>query len=168
MAEYPVRIEIALGAMNLIADGTAATDFKSFGLNPEEAELLGQPKMWLNHDRPTVERLFNVLTHGVMDAIGATRFPVSVEYLAAVLSVFVHGCNTQIASEWCVRAQSNGALADGVPEFGAEMVTAGQLFALMLELRSYNNGTFIERFNRRVGIHETPKSAPVDEDPGKK
>mgnify|MGYP000108532867 CR=1 FL=1 len=127
-----VRAETVLAAMKLIAEGRSETDFESFGMKEEDWEKLRSPRLWLGADRSHCERIFQVLCHGVCDAIGASRYTVSAEYQAAVIVMFVHPANVQLACSWFEKSLSNSQLADGV-EISEEMVSAAQLFALCLE-----------------------------------
>lgn len=147
--------EVARGAMTLLADGTGSASFENFGLTKDEYATLTDPLAWIAPDRQVVERVLNVITYGTMDAIGVTRFPVSAEYLAAIIATFVHPCNLQISCAWSARSQSNDQLADNSPELAGETATPAQLFALCLMIHAKGNtDEFRNRFERRTGLVE--------------
>lgn len=147
--------EVAKGAMNLIADGTGSSSFANFGITPDEYDSLKSPLAWVAPDRPTIERVLNVITYGTMDTIGVARFPVSAEYIAAIVCTFVHPSNLQVACAWSGRAQSNDQLADRSPELAGDTATPSQLFALCLMIHSKGDvSEFKSRFERRTGLVE--------------
>lgn len=147
-----IRLETALGAMNVIASGASSVDFSHFGLSNEDKKMLQAEKVWIGANRPVIESLLTTVLYGVQDCVALARFPVSAEYMAAVLVMFVHPCNLQVACAWIARSQANGALSDGAEELGAELVKPGQLFALVLELYASDIGAFKEKFDKRVGV----------------
>jgi len=150
--KHEVSYAVALGAMNLIANGTSSADFNTFGLSREDYELYAGHKSWTAMDRVTIERVANVIMHGVMDVIGTPRFPVSAEYIAANIAVFVSPTNVQIACSWLARAPSNGDMIEGANSLNSEDATAEQIFALVLECKSHNADVFRTRFEARTGL----------------
>lgn len=156
-----VRLEVAIGAMHLLASGAGSADFATMGLNPEDIDLLHGPKQWQAIDRNKVERLLHVVANGIMDNIGVPRFSLSAEYKAAVISVFVDPCNVMVASEWMGAAATNEALADGVQEMHADKISGGQIYALILELQSSDPGKFFARFEKRIGYEDAKKLKAV-------
>lgn len=151
MTEH-LRAETALGAMKLLAEGSASSDFGAFGLSRDEFNLFIGSRHWVGMDRPVVEKIAQIITYGVMDVIGATRFPVSAEYFAAVVAMFVHPCNIQVACDWLPRQQLNASLSKGEGELDAEFVTPRQLFALVLRLKEKGTQTFLLQFEERTGL----------------
>lgn len=153
--DYPLKNinpEIALGAMRLLADGSASADFSSFGLSQFDFKHFVGDKAWVGADRSTVERVVSVLTYGTMDVIGLPRFPVSAEYASAILAMFVHPANIMTACHWSARYQLNNELAEGSPELGAVVATPQQLFATCLLLLEDNPGQFRQKFFKRTGV----------------
>jgi len=149
-----LSVVTALGACKLIAEGTGSVDFSTFGLNNDDRKILTGSRLWLAADRPIIDRLINTLIYGVMDVVGVAIFPVSAEYMAAVVAMFVHPTNLMVACQWMDRAQSNADLADGVAVKGAQLALPGQLFALVTLLYSSDISAFRDQFNKRVGFKD--------------
>lgn len=146
-----LKLAQAFGAMKLIADGTGTTDFESFGLTSMDAELINGDRLWLGAERQTIERLINAIVWGVEDATGGNRFPLSAEYMAAVICMFVHPVNIKKACDWMQVTYSNEDLADATPELQMTPVTASQLFGLCVEIMSSDIAQYQQRYNKRVG-----------------
>ena len=146
-----VRIEVALAGMDLLAAGSASTDFSAFGLHQDQVDLFTGPQYWLAPDRPSVEDISNKLVWGVLDSIGVPRFAVPAEYIAAVICAFVHPCNTLTAANWLSQHYSAGDLAEGVNELTGEVVTPSKVFALVMMLEERKPADFMERFSKKTG-----------------
>ena len=110
--------------------------------------------MWLRVDRPAMTQVLEGVVFGVQEAIGVARFPVSAEYAAAVIAVFVKPCNFVAAAAWYADRPFNAALADGEDGIGAEIVTAHQMFALLLEISGDGvlPAQYLAQYKKRVGI----------------
>lgn len=157
---FNINPKIAIGAMKLLANGSASADFSTFGLSRHDFEMFMSENAWVAADRPTIERINGVLAGGTMDVIGVPRFPISAEYAAAILAMFVHPTNLQTACNWAAHYPSNIDLADGSQELGQVFATPGQLFALCLMLLEADPAQYRLRFLQRTGL--------IEDDPKKK
>ena len=155
-----LRAQTAIGAMSLIANGTATADFVSFGLTPEDFDSLSGDGVWVGADRPRIERILKVLIHGTMDAVGVDRFNVSAEYVSAVISVFVAPANIMTACAWCSGHYANDDISAGVNEQRSRPVKAATLFALCLELQSADPSSYLAKYRHRHGLAEPVSAEP--------
>jgi len=153
-----LRPEIALGAMKLLSEGAATANIGAFGLEYEDFALLTGDAPWVGANRPKISRCLSTMCFGTLDVIGVTRFPVSAEYQAAIVAMFVHPCNFQVASDWLSKCMSNEDLSQGREEMGAPMASPQQIFALVIQIKSQDAGVALKRFFER-----NPLMAPETE-----
>lgn len=149
--KHNVSYKIARGAMRLLAEGTGSADFGAFNLTDEDYALFTGENSWLRPDRPKICQIMDAILWGTMDIIGVPRFPVSAEYLAAAIAVFVSPTNIMPATEWLSQKPVNAAILEDADQLGVEACTPGQLFGLVLMCLSAPND-FKERFELRTGL----------------
>lgn len=151
--KYAVSHKIALGAMRMIADGAGSADFSAFGISVEDYKLFTGEKAWINNNRVVVTRVLEVLLYGVMDIIGTNRFPISAEYLAGCIAMFVNPANVMPCCAWAARPQTNASLIEEEGSLGSEQCTAPQLFSLVQMCLQDNPVEYKARFEKRTGIN---------------
>ena len=125
----------AIGAMKLIERGSTTGDLAALGVSDADWALTTGENPWCAADRHRVRATLDALTYGSMDLAGVPRFPVPAEYLAAILTVFVHSSNRMVASRWAERTETASELASHAG-LDAERCTAEQIYSLCIQLAS--------------------------------
>ena len=130
-----MRVDVALGAMEMIKDGLHPRDLAALGVSEEDLKLLTGTRCWINADKLRVRKTIDVMIFGTIDLCALDHFPIPIEYVAAVVYVFVNPCNYLIACKWMeIPYQNTEDLArDGV---GQDMCDPSQLMGLLCELNS--------------------------------
>lgn len=149
---HAVSHKIAIGAMNLIANGAGSADFTAFQLSDEDYGLLTGNKQWVAGDRSIIDRVMTVLLFGIMDIIGVDRFRLSTEYKAAAIAIFVQPQNTMVACAWCADLAANASLVNGEKPLEADKGKPEELFGLVLMCMEPNPVEFRTRFEQRTGL----------------
>lgn len=152
--KYQPRVETCLGILDMLAKGTASHNFESFGIQEAEFDMLLGKNLWLQPHRKGMEDCLNAIVYGAQEAIGVTRFPVSAEYMGAVIAMFVHPVNYLTACDWYARCQTSAAMSNGDDALGHETVSPGRLFAIVCELRSHNPAQYLAQYKKRVGLRD--------------
>jgi len=147
-----VRLEVAFGAMSMLAAGTASSNFSHMGMSDDDYDLFTGSGVWQRQDQGSIESISSNIITGVMDMVGIQRIEVSAEYIAAVIAMFVHPVNYFTACSWLARNYSNEDLASGNSQLSIERVTPGVVYALVEQLQAKNPAEYLARFNKRVGL----------------
>lgn len=140
------QTEVVIAAMKHLASAQGALAAQAFGLTENDLELFSSDKVWSGANRMRVEKINLVLSGGLMDSIGVSRFNVSAEYQAAIICLFVHPANVMAACDWFCKLQPNVALAEGVPETVSTVSSPQQLFALYLQAMRQDPGQYLRQF----------------------
>lgn len=154
-----LSIAVAIGVFQSIADYTSA-DFTTLGITIEDYNLVRRDTQWKNTERTRVMRTIDALVYGTTDVLGLDRISLPAEYLAAIVTAYVHPVNRLVVCHWLTAQQmSNGSAADiaeiGNTKAAVDQVTVRQLFALVLQLSdgaqaSAARKSFEERINKRL------------------
>ncbi len=155
----------AVNAMRLIARGAVSDAWIALGIPEDDFTLACSEEPYIATDRNRVKRVVDHLIHGVCDVVGVVRVQVPVEFLGAVLAVFIAPGNLAVACRWVERSP----LADDFIEGGSvEQCTAEQLLSLALKLSPNaptHKDAWEKKFNRVIRLEEErvngPKDAPV-------
>ena len=146
-----LRLSTAVGTMQIIARGGPQMSIQSLGLTPDDYKLLTGVEVWTANVRTVVRRALDSYVYGVLDILGLPRFELPAEYLAAVISVFVHPVNYFPACVWLSGGLSAEDIKSGrlgeVPE-GFEKVKPEVLFCLVIELHEHADSTAASYANR--------------------
>ena len=78
-----LRLQTAVGTMNLIAAGGADLTAKVLGITPEDVVLTTGVDAWVNTDRTRVRRVLDTYLFGMVDILGLPRFELPAEYVPA-------------------------------------------------------------------------------------
>lgn len=130
-----MRLDVARGAMQTVAEGAALSNLLALGVTEEDYRLTTSEAGWIAQDRIRVRRTLDALISGTLEITGVDRFELPVEYVAAVLCVFVRARNLLVACKWMETGfQDAESLAreDG----GVEVTRAPKLLSLCLLLNS--------------------------------
>jgi hypothetical protein len=139
MAKY-LSLQTARGAMQILLKGSVVESAQTMGCTESDWKLLTGKKVWIGTDRVRVKRLIDALLYATVDTIGLPRFNLPAEYVATVITVFVHPSNYFSACCWTGNFSTSEDLADyhgrleGVQSL--EKVSASRLFALVCQLAS--------------------------------
>lgn len=152
------RIETAVAAMHLLANGHATGQLDVLGVSEEDWRVATGETPWTGADRSRVEQVMKSLIYGTVDVIGMPRHEVPAEFVAAVISVFIAPCNAMVACgimDAHITAQQMVAGETGAAPHGVAPVTAPRLFAMVIELLSdHRTGQamhqFVKRTNRAI------------------
>jgi len=129
--ETMVSYAVAINCMTLIKEGAVNDAFDALGLIPEDFDLVCSNIPYVGADRNRVTNLLRSLIWGTLDVIGLPRIEVPSEFIASVISVFVHPGNLAVACRW----MEAGSAAEEIVAGGSlEPITATQLFALCCQL----------------------------------
>lgn len=104
-------------------------------MTPKDYELTTGATRWVSTDRVRVRRTLDVLIGGMLDVIGVDRFELPVEYVGAVIAVFVKPANIIPACKWMETgfSEAETLVRDGA---GTENIRAPKLFAMVTLLLS--------------------------------
>lgn len=155
-----MKIEVVTGAASVLMNSEVEDFMQSLGCTTEDYEMLTGSKNWIGKDRNRMFRALEGLLYGVVDSIGVPRFELPAEYVAAVISMFVHPVNYFPACAWLGSAASSNDLCDYTAKQealeGLEKCTPQQIFALIV--RCQNNAamdaladTFTRKTELRLG-----------------
>src|SRR5260221_14568528 len=92
VTEQSVRFQTALASIKLI-QAAAVLD-----LTEDDFDFLTSNKVWIATDRSSARRCVEACVYGTLEFVGYTRFPCSVEFIAAVIAYYLHPVNIQ--SSW--------------------------------------------------------------------
>lgn len=145
------KTQVALGAMELIAEGSVAHELQALGVSYDDYLMLTGPMPWKGPDQARMKQALNTLLYGAMDIAALPHFELSAEYCAAMVGIFVDGRNTQKACSLMGRLPSND-MVTGVA--GAQEIDPSQVFGLVLELKAQapDYSEFRLRFEKQVGF----------------
>ncbi len=158
-----VQLSVIKGAMQALADGAATGSLENLEILPQHIRLVTGKTSWKANERTVVARTLDALMFGTMELVGLPRFEVPAEYVAAVISMFVHPTNLQIACRWMetgrLTAETLGNPTSA--SINTEPVDAQQLFGLCLQM--HNDGQItrcLAQFEERtaINLHRTEES----------
>src|SRR5690625_7484148 len=89
VTEQSVRFQTALASIKLI-QASAVLD-----LTEDDFDFLTSNKVWIATDRSRARRCVEDCVYGTLDFVGYPRFPAHVEFIAAVITYYVHPVNIQ-------------------------------------------------------------------------
>src|SRR5256885_1022372 len=84
VTEQSGRVQTALGSIKLIKN-SAVLD-----LTEDDFDFLTSNKVWIATDRSRARRCGEACVYGTLDFVGYTRFPDTVEFMAAVSAYYGH------------------------------------------------------------------------------
>src|SRR5205823_1925482 len=91
VTEQSVRFQTALGSIKVI-QASAVLD-----LSEDDFDFLTSNKVWIATDRSRARRCVEACVYGTLDFVGYPRLRAPVEFIAAVISYYVHPVNIQTA-----------------------------------------------------------------------
>src|SRR5215207_10541297 len=115
VTEQSVRFQTALASIKLI-QASAVLD-----LTEDDFDFLTSNKVWIATDRSRARRCVEACVYGTLDFVGYPRFPAHVEFIASVISYYVHPVNIQTSFLFFFQAE------DGIRD---PLVTGVQTCAL--------------------------------------
>src|SRR5262247_4752432 len=89
VTEQSVRFQTALACIKLI-QASAVLD-----LTEDDFDFLTSNKDWIATDRSRARRCVEACVYGTQDFVGYPGFPAPVEFIAAVITYYVHTVNIQ-------------------------------------------------------------------------
>ena len=163
MENTNISYATAVGAMSLLSDGVATGALDPLGVTKAEWRRVTGTATWTGKERPVVDKVLRSIAFGTMDILGVPRFRCPAEYTAAVIAMYVAPANLMLACSWLgnLEQQTADSMSRGEDEF--EVVTARQLFSLVLQLHpSTDAHDARERFEKRTNREiEFVTRAPV-------
>lgn len=143
--------EVACSSMTVIANIGRAGLLAGLGIAKPDFDKLVGSEPWQGSDRNRMTVLLHNLINAGVDSIGAPRFPLPAEYIAAGIVMFVHGVNVMTA---CLFAPQG---LQGAEDMGrgvvSDPVTPQQLFAICLQLfDSPTRSSAKILFDKKVGL----------------
>jgi hypothetical protein len=144
----------AKGVLNRLSEGLCA-DLNALNIPKEAFDLVKGDIQWIATDRPVVVNVINSLIFGSLDLAGLPRFPLPVEYVAAVIVSVVHPTNRMIACSWMesyTHSAQDMAQVSNPDNIVHEPITASQCQALVYELSKEDVSDIIPRFEKRCNI----------------
>lgn len=151
MSGTRLRIETAFGAMSLLAGSTFVEIMRTLGVTEEDYVLVTGATPWTVQDRSRVRQTLDAFSAGVMDVVGAPRFEMSAEYIAAVIVSFVHPTNIMPAC----RFMENQRPAESIrgASSSSESVDPALVFTLCCDLYESAGGRKLKaEFEKKIGI----------------
>lgn len=145
-------ILVIMTAMKTIVDGAG---IGYWDVNDGIRETVQSKRPWLPDERGHVEQGMLALMVGTCDKRGVARPKLPAEYVAAAIALAVHETNWLVACHWLGEGlATNAAMVAGEDE-AAEVVTAGQLCAMVLAAVAKDE-QYISQFNARWDPLEQP------------
>src|SRR5258708_25589571 len=89
VTEQSVRFQTALASIKLI-QASAVLD-----LTEDDFDFLTSNKVWIVTDRSRTRRCVEACVYGTLDFVGYPLFPDPVDFIAPVISYYVHPVNIQ-------------------------------------------------------------------------
>src|SRR5258708_40257476 len=89
VTEQSVRFQTALTSIKLIHDSAVVV------LTEDDFDFLTSNYVWIATDRSRARRCVVACVYGTLDFVGYPLFPAPVEFIAAVISYYVHPVNIQ-------------------------------------------------------------------------
>src|SRR6516225_10265561 len=126
VTEQAGRFQTALASITL---SQASADLD---LTEDDFDFLTSNKVWIATDRYRARRCVEACVYGTLDFVGYTRFPASVEFIAAVIAYYVHSVYIQTACLIMGGAEFTEHIINGVER----PVKAAELFAFTLRVRA--------------------------------
>src|SRR4051812_49779456 len=114
VTEQSVRFQTALASIKLI-QASAVLD-----LTEDDFDFLTRNKVWIATDRSRALRRVEACVYGTRDFAGYPRFPVPVEFIAAVIADYVHPVKIQTACLIMEGAELTGNTSNGDERTGAD------------------------------------------------
>lgn len=154
---HNLSYETALATLRIIDQYTSA-DFDTLGINQQDFEYASGPQPWRRDNITRVMRTLNALTFGTLEVMAMPKIVVPAEYVAAIVSTFVHPANRMVACVWLAQERQTGV---GALELSARNATtsqmdpasADQLFALVCQLSDTDASTEARaNFRTRLGL----------------
>lgn len=154
---HNLSYETALATLRIIDQYTSA-DFDTLGINEQDFEYASGPQPWRRDNINRVMRTLNALTFGTLEVMAMPKIVVPAEYIAAIVSSFVHPANRMVACVWLAQERQTGV---GALELSARNQTtsqmdpasADQLFALVIALSDNDASTEARKnFRHRLGL----------------
>jgi len=148
-----INYEIAKSAMQLIANTGKQGHLAMIGVSQADFDMLTGQLPLTQGERNRAHNTLGALLNVSCDIIGAPRFTLPAEYVAAGIALFVAPINAQALCRVMERSPSAGELAINQ---GYENCSAEQLFALVVSLYG-DSGT-----NEAKEIFETKTSLAIE------
>ena len=149
-----VQYEVVKGCMTLLAEGAATGSLGSLGLLPQDVKRVTGGIPWNRDERLIVIRTLDALMFGTMDLLALPRFQVPAEYVAAVVSMFVHPCNLMVASMWMATSGLEAASSLGSPtsqSANCDSIDAATIFAIAAQLNEDGHSrACLQQFENRT------------------
>ena len=82
-----MNFNVAIGCMRHLANGGAIADLSALVVTLDDYTVLTSDIGWTFKDKNTVVRVMGAFLGGVMDMVGAPRFELPAEYVAAGIDV---------------------------------------------------------------------------------
>lgn len=152
-----LSFEAALSTLRIIDKYTAA-DFDTLGISEQDFELASGEMPWRRDNITRVMRTLNALIFGTLEVMAIPKIVVPSEYVAAVISSFVHPANRMVACVWLAseRQTGVGALEQSARSQSTSQLdptSADQLFALVVMLSDTDASTEARKnFRARLGL----------------
>ena len=127
-----LQVRVALGILGFIAQQGRKDQLDVLGISKEDFDRLTGSVVWIGQDRSRVSQVLSSVMYGSLDAIGIPRFQLPAEYVAAVISIFVHPINVHAACRFIERPPTAESIGRGVDSMDG--CSAQQLFALVCQL----------------------------------
>lgn len=128
----PLKLEIAKGAMEILAGQEFVEVWRTLGITQEQYNVCRGPGVWLREHRQEMRKVLDAFAVGALDLSGFPRFELPAEYLAAVIVVYVHPNNMMAACRTFENARPAQELAGATVDAG--LVDPAQLFAICCAL----------------------------------
>src|SRR5438552_16288082 len=91
VTEQSVRFQTDFASIKLI-QASAVLD-----LTEDDFDFLPSNNVWIATDRSRARRCVEACVYGTLDFVGYPRFPAPVEFIAAVISCYVHSVSIHTA-----------------------------------------------------------------------
>lgn len=151
-----MNLQVALGAMRLVADLGYAGFLEGAGVAKGEFQRLVSALPWTQRERNRMTVVLQSCLHGSVDSQGLPRFPLPAEYIAAGISIFVHAMNHHAACIYMASAPDAEDLArnsDMVQKNRTKHVMPDQLYSMVCLLNTQGErGMFRALFEKNSGL----------------
>lgn len=153
-----VSSKVALSNMRLIAEMGKHGMLEYINIAKADFERVTGSLPWLGVERGRMTVALQQLIYCAVDAQNSPRFPLSAEYLAAGIAMYVHPGNMQLACTWIADTSVDNATLQRKSDMlsstkSPDRIMPDQLFALVCDIYADpQSGQWQSLFVRNTGL----------------
>lgn len=125
---------------------------QTLGITQTAFEVLSGPIPWVGGQLHSNRQTLDTLIYGSLEIGGIDRFPLPAEFIAANIAHYISPCNIMQA---CKMVEGPRSMVDLATEnIEAERMSASQLFAIVMQIKTIDMSNFKVNFERKTKISQ--------------